>query len=245
MQAKQRLRHSFAEDKTTADRVRSELGPLLKRRDQPHVHVQVTDGIATLHGEVTDFPARAAVEARVLDVAGVHGLRSKLHIGLLPSDTRPSAGRASRGAHGSFDTAPRVLRARDVMSQCLVSVGSDTTIFGAYDAILRHRVHHLPVVAADGSCLALLDVVGLAERMPEAWMTAGETPLWEPAGPAGPLSVLPDTPLREAAAHMDAAGVDACCVVDQHGRLLGLITARDVIAAVAGRKVAAATDGGP
>ncbi|HET7310703.1 MAG TPA: hypothetical protein VFJ17_05200 [Mycobacteriales bacterium] len=88
-----RIRHSFAEDRTTADRVRSELGPLLKLRDQPHVHVLVTDGVAMLHGDVSDIPTRAAVEAKVLDVAGVRGLRSKLHIGLLRSDTRPSAGR--------------------------------------------------------------------------------------------------------------------------------------------------------
>ena len=91
-----RVRHSFAEDRTTADRVRSELGPLLKLRDQPHVHVLVTDGVAMLHGDVSDFPTRAAVETTVLGVAGVRRLRSKLHIGLLKSDTRPSTGRRAQ-----------------------------------------------------------------------------------------------------------------------------------------------------
>ena len=129
------------------------------------------------------------------------------------------------------------------MTRNVVSVTPDASIFVAYDIIRRHRIHHLPVVARNGTCLALLDVVTLAERMPEAWMSPGETPLWEPAGAVGPVSVLPDTPLRDAAADMDAAGVDACCVVDRHGRLLGLITARDVIATVAGRAPTTSVDG--
>lgn len=235
MRVKKRLHGSFAEDRTTADRVRSELGPLLKQRDQPHVHVLVTNGVATLHGDVTDLAARAAVESRVLDVPGVRGLRSRLHIGLLQSDTRPSSGRTAQHQHRVLEKVSRALRAGDVMSLSPVAVAPETTVFSAYDTMLRRRIHHLPVVSPDGRCLVLLDLVELAARMPDALRTAGRTPLWDPAGTAGPLRVLPETPLRKVAAQMDAACADACCVTDEQGRLLGLITARDVIAAVAGR----------
>ena len=63
-------------------------------------------------------------------------------------------------------------------------------------------------------------------------MTRGGVALHQ-FGAVGPLSVLADVPLTQAAVSMDAAGVDACCVVDVHGRLVGLVTARDVVAAVA------------
>ena len=244
MHVKNRLHRCSAEDRITADRVRSELGPLLKERDQPHVHVLVTNGVATLHGDVTDLATRAAVESRVLDVPGVHGLRSRLHIGLLQSDTRPSSGRTAQHQHRVLEKVSHNLRASEVMSASPVTVAPETTIFSAYDTILRHRIHHLPVVSPDGRCLVLLDLVDLARRMPDALRTAGRTPLWDPAGTAGPLSVLAETPLRKVAAQMDAACADACCVTDEDGRLLGLITARDIIAAVAGRVRPAKPTGG-
>ena len=76
-----------------ADRIRSSLGPLEKRLDIPRVHVTVDGHIAFLHGDVpSDGDERAIVDA-ALDVAGVTGVISYLHVGLLPSDARPSEGR--------------------------------------------------------------------------------------------------------------------------------------------------------
>ena len=84
------------DDATLADRVRSELGPIEKRLDLPHVHVMVDNHVAHLHGDV-EWPHEAAsiVEA-ARDVAGVERVDSHLHLGLLRSDTRPSEGRSVR-----------------------------------------------------------------------------------------------------------------------------------------------------
>lgn len=79
-------------DGVLADRIRSELGPLLKRRDLPHVHVVVEDHVAVLHGDVPARDDAEAIERAVGGVSGVRGVMSHLHVGLAKGDTRPSAG---------------------------------------------------------------------------------------------------------------------------------------------------------
>lgn len=81
------------DDHTLADRIRSTIGPLEKRRDLPHIHVMAVDRTALLHGEVGSVADAAALEAAVARVSGVLAVESYLHVGFLPSDTRPSEGR--------------------------------------------------------------------------------------------------------------------------------------------------------
>jgi uncharacterized protein (DUF2267 family) len=52
----------------------------------------VEKGVVLLHGEVATEDERQAIEQKVTDIAGVQGVESYLHLGLLASDTRPSAG---------------------------------------------------------------------------------------------------------------------------------------------------------
>jgi uncharacterized protein (DUF2267 family) len=83
-------------DLELADRVRTGLGPVQERLDLPRVHVAVQDGVVLLHGDVGWAREAAALVRAVGSVPGVRGVDSHLHIGLLPSDTRPSQGRATR-----------------------------------------------------------------------------------------------------------------------------------------------------
>ncbi len=81
-------------DKVLADRIRSQLGGLEKRRDLPHIHVMVEDHVALLHGEVATKEDADAIEKAVAAVSGVKAVQSHLHVGLISGDTRPSEGRA-------------------------------------------------------------------------------------------------------------------------------------------------------
>jgi uncharacterized protein (DUF2267 family) len=75
-----------------ADRIRSSLGPLEARMDLPHIHVMAEEHVALLHGDVATAEQADEIEAAVAAVSGVEGVESYLHVGLLPSDTRPSDG---------------------------------------------------------------------------------------------------------------------------------------------------------
>jgi len=82
------------DERTLADRVRSMLGPLERRLDIPRVHVLGEGHTILLHGEVGSPADAAAIEAAAARIPGVHALESYPHVGLLPSDSRPSQGRA-------------------------------------------------------------------------------------------------------------------------------------------------------
>jgi len=78
------------DDLVLADRIRSSIGPLEHALDQPRVHVSVYRHVATLHGDVANDYAAERLESEVRSVAGVVGVRSHLHVGLLPGDGCPS-----------------------------------------------------------------------------------------------------------------------------------------------------------
>lgn len=96
------------DDQVLADRVRSTLGPVTRDLDLPHVHVMVADGVALLHGDVASEHDGEVLEQHAWAVPGVRGIESYLHVGLLPSDTRPSTG---RGVHPPSDARRRLERA--------------------------------------------------------------------------------------------------------------------------------------
>jgi uncharacterized protein (DUF2267 family) len=80
------------DDDVLRDRIRSSLGPLEKRLDVPHIHVLVDDHVAILHGEVPSEFDATRLEHAVMQVSGVDGVESHLHVGLIRGDTRPSEG---------------------------------------------------------------------------------------------------------------------------------------------------------
>jgi len=94
-------------DDVLADRVRSMLGPLEHRLDVPRVHVMVEDAVVLLHGDVADRADAVALERGAHRVPGVRGVESYLHVGLLPSDTRPSEGREPSSAYRTLVDAAR------------------------------------------------------------------------------------------------------------------------------------------
>lgn len=80
-------------DDVLADRIRSSLGPIEKRLDLPRIHVMVEKHVALLHGDVATPADADELVAAVERVPGVAGVESRLHVGLIPGDTRPSEGR--------------------------------------------------------------------------------------------------------------------------------------------------------
>jgi CBS domain-containing protein len=121
-------------------------------------------------------------------------------------------------------------RVAEVMSGRLVTVAPDDSLLSAWELMSRGGIHHLPVVV-NGRCLAVVDDRALAVAL--------ANPLARPRRavadvmPSRVHCILADTPLRRAAEIMHDENVTAVPVVDQHMVLVGLVTDRDVVAALA------------
>lgn len=82
------------DDAVLVQRVRSSLGPVEKQLDVPRLHVTSTGHVIDLHGVVGSDREARRLEETAAAVSGVATVRSHLHIGLGPGDTRPSTGRS-------------------------------------------------------------------------------------------------------------------------------------------------------
>ena len=180
----------WADDDVLADRVRSELGPIEKRLDVPHVHVLVNDHTATLHGEVPSWQTADRIVSSVSRVSGIQAVESHLHVGLGHGDTRPSEGHLHAGAsHALRDLLDAAVRGGAPREQAVVSVRAVLSAF--VDRIpLPERDHMLAHLPADVRPLATsLRRVGKPSRVrtvPQlvADITARGTP--------GGMGVAPD-----------------------------------------------------
>lgn len=141
-----------ASDDVLTQRVRSALGPLEKRRDLPHVHVMVEDGVALLHGELPTEDDVNAIELRAMEVSGIRSLVSFLHVGLASGTTRPSAGRSAHLARHS-DQLQALLRAAEDAGIPEDRAGAAVrAVLGAFteripDDERRQLLSHLPLDA--------------------------------------------------------------------------------------------------
>ncbi|MEV4399301.1 CBS domain-containing protein [Nonomuraea sp. NPDC049607] len=123
--------------------------------------------------------------------------------------------------------------AGQVMSRVLVAVEPQESPLMAWELMRRAGVHHLPVVDG-GHLLGILTREQLAASWSGGPQEQAGREVRELLGGVRTPRVGPGTPLGRVAAVMLDADVDAVPVLSDDG-LVGLITARDVLAAVAGR----------
>jgi len=126
------------------------------------------------------------------------------------------------------------LLARDVMSASLVVVHADDTLLMAWESMSATGVHHLPVLDGD-RLLAIVSERELAMQWVIEPLAQQRRPIRELAR-RRPAQVGPDDDLRHVADCMRVSDTDAVAVTGRDGSLQGLITAKDVLAAVAGAK---------
>jgi CBS domain-containing protein len=130
----------------------------------------------------------------------------------------------------SAEMVSTTARVAHVMTTRLVTVRPDESLVSAWELMARGDIHHLPVVV-DGRCLAVIDDRIVAGAL--------ANPLARPRRcvadvmPARVHCVVAGTSVRRVAEMMRDERATAVPVVDEHMRLLGLVTDRDVVAAVA------------
>jgi CBS domain-containing protein len=144
------------------------------------------------------------------------------------------------------------MRAQQIMTQQVITVGADTTIVEAANIMLRHHIRGLPVVDAEGRLIGIIsegDFIRRAEIGTEAkrgrWLTflvgtgqiaadfvhAHGRKVGEIMTP-NPITITEDMPLDQIVKVMETHGVKRLPVV-RGNRLVGMVTRSDFLAAVA------------
>ena len=120
--------------------------------------------------------------------------------------------------------------AKDIMVTKLVTLSPDVDVFAAIDLLLKHRISGAPVL--DGG--RLVGVLSEYDCMKVS--AAGMTDLFEPtSGPVrqymteAAVTTHPDAPIGDLAATFLSRRIRRLPVLDDRGRLVGLVSRRDVL----------------
>jgi CBS domain-containing protein len=147
-----------------------------------------------------------------------------------PDGASNRTGRPSPERAGDLAAAP----VREIMSTKVMIVDVEDDVLLAWEVMTQAGVHHLPVM--DGPRLAgMLD----DRRLVREWLVG---PLSAQGRSVGEIlqgdapSVPAEATVGDTAAYMGSAHLDAVCVVDDGGRLAGILTTADLVDALAGTR---------
>lgn len=124
-----------------------------------------------------------------------------------------------------------------VMRSAVVTVEVGETVLVAWELLQRSGSRHLPVVRTDGRCAGLLERADVAVACGAPAVALSGLRVDELLRGHGPVLVHVEQPVRHAVDLMTYTEVDALPVLAEDGRLAGVLTAADVLAALAGRPV--------
>lgn len=143
---------------------------------------------------------------------------------------------ASVAHRPAFDQLPdpssaiRDRRVGEIMSTRLLTVNEQESVLIAWELLRRSGSRHLPVVSEDGRCLGVLDIVTVASEYAHIGLSLSPTPVGKLLLWRRRPRVSSHDPVHRAARIMTEGKTDALPVVDAHGRIVGLVTATDLVA---------------
>lgn len=185
------------------------------RHDYPHRMAAVS---GNRHG-TADPPPQDRVGYTIADIDAVLARYDEL-IDVSRDDLdalfRQVEAQAHRRLHG-------LIRCERIMSRDIVSAAPGEGIGQTRDRLLAHRLATMPVIDADGR---LLGTVGHGELLAGAGRSVGE--VMNPS----PCIAAPDTPIDELLPILSGGLYREAMVADGNGRLLGVITQTDLLAAL-------------
>lgn len=123
----------------------------------------------------------------------------------------------------------------DVMTRDLLTLGPDESVLMAWELMCQNRSHHLPVVDGEGHCLGVIDAQTITTTWEASSPQRARRPVRLLLAHRPFVPVAPTDSIGTAAGVMLRQGVDHVAIVDGDGLLVGLLTARDLISALAGR----------
>ncbi|MEW2489585.1 CBS domain-containing protein [Streptomyces sp. NPDC048411] len=124
-----------------------------------------------------------------------------------------------------------------VMRTAVVTIAVDETVVVAWELLERSGSRHLPVVRPDGRCAGLLDRADVAVACAAPAVSLSGLRVDELLAGHRRALVHVEQTVRHAADLMSSTESDALPVLAEDGRLAGVLTAADIVAALAGRPV--------
>jgi acetoin utilization protein AcuB len=126
------------------------------------------------------------------------------------------------------------------MNRNVISVGPDAGILDARELMNQHRIHQLPVVDQDNTVIGIVTDRDLLRAMPSGLLTEAEAQRERERlaqltigdiMSRNVITVSPMHTLEDALLLMERTPVGAFPVVDQQGKLIGIISIRDLMRA--------------
>ncbi|MEU8617660.1 CBS domain-containing protein [Streptomyces sp. NPDC048623] len=124
-----------------------------------------------------------------------------------------------------------------VMRPAAVTVDVGETVLVAWELLERSGARHLPVVRSDGRCAGLLERADVAIACGAPAVSLSALRVDELLRGHGPVLVHVAQTVRHAVDLMTYTETDALPVLAEDGRLAGVLTAVDIVAALAGHPV--------
>lgn len=119
--------------------------------------------------------------------------------------------------------------AQEIMSTELITVREDETLEGALKALINNRVTGLPVVNREGKMVGILseyDLLSQISKQPKLGPEIFKAPI---EFSHTPFSISQTTPMEEIVRHFIDEKFRRVPVIDGQGRLVGIITRRDLM----------------
>lgn len=128
------------------------------------------------------------------------------------------------------------MRVADLMQKDVRTIGPDATVAELVQAMADSRVSGLPVVTSSGRVIGVVSATDVLQASAEPQDARARTTLFEHQTVSdlmtpNPYVIEPDADVREAAKHMLYADVRRLFVED-HGRIVGVISQTDIAHAV-------------
>ncbi|MFJ1569275.1 HPP family protein [Streptomyces erythrochromogenes] len=135
----------------------------------------------------------------------------------------------------------------EVMRTDVVAIAAGETVLMAWELLERTGAAHLPVLLSDGRCSGLLDRCDVAVACSAPAVVLSALDVGTLVSGRRRAAVRAQESVRKAASTMTENGCDALPVLGSGGRLVGLLTASDIVAALVRHPAPGlrAAEGGP
>ena len=120
-------------------------------------------------------------------------------------------------------------RVEQVMSQPVLTVEVDESLWDAWQLLFVSGLRHLVVIDADGACVGVLADRTILADLPVTQEHLGSRRVSDVLSRVPAVTIFPEQSPITAARLMTEQMVEALPVIDNSGRLIGIVTESDVL----------------